>query len=234
MSNYDVLVVSAHPDDAEMNIGGTLIKLCEAGLSLFHLALTAGQFGTYGEPASRKIEFQAALDFLGAKGRILSHLDTELEHTIEIRRGVAGLIRELRPKVIFAPYHSNPVAERGGIAHTDHFTAGAIVRDAAKLARLKGVQLPHAPHEVKRLYFFMMPTFSKPHVVVDVSDKIDQTMALIRCYSSQLSITRNSLGIEEILRTKRASLGIDVGTGYAEGLLVDEPLHFSARNFIEL
>ena len=231
---HDALIVSAHPDDAEMSMGGTMIRLADAGLSLFHLVLTAGQKGSFGDVATRKAEFTAAQKYLGAAGRILDQMDTELDHTLAIRKEVAKIIRELRPRIVFAPYHTNPAAERGGIAHRDHFVAGEIVRDAAKLARMRGASGDQEPHEVRRLYFFMTPKFSKPSLIVDVSQVMDRTFELIGCYKTQLAIQHGNVSIEEILRTKRAALGLEVGVRFAEPLLVDEPLHVEPLTLLSL
>ena len=57
---YDVLVFSPHPDDAEMTIAGTMIRLVKSGRRVLSVALTGGQKGTFGTPEQRAREFAAA------------------------------------------------------------------------------------------------------------------------------------------------------------------------------
>ncbi len=233
-SSCDVLVFSAHPDDAEMAMGGTLLRLVDTGYRLVHCSLTAGQMGAHGDEAGRRAEFESACRFLNCDGRILTFRDTEVENSVVARKEVAAIIRALRPQIIFAPYHTNAQAERGGIAHADHYTAGALIRDAAKFARMGGLDLGLPPHEVRRLFFYMIPSNVIPNIIVDVSSVIDRTTELIRCYREQMAISIGGTSVEELFRTKRAALGVANGVRFAEPFIADELLMFEPITFFSV
>jgi len=228
------LVVSAHPDDAEMAMGGTLVKLVQTGRSVMHVSLTDGSAGTYGSLEERKAEFEAAAKVIGCDCRMLEFVDTEINNDSDSRKRVAALIRELKPKVVFAPYHTNALAEPGGIAHVDHYTAGALVRDAVKFARLKGLKLSHKPHEIENLFFYMLPRDKLPSIVVDVSESMEQAFEAIEKYSSQMAIQFRGLPIREILKSMRQAAGFRYGMQYAETFVTDMPLRFDGKTFFEV
>ena len=233
MSNNVVMIVSAHPDDAEMSMGGTLVRFAKSGIKLCHLCLTRGDRGTYGTPETRTAEFRKACDYLGCEGLMLDFPDTQLEDTVETRTAVARQIRLWRPHIVFAPYHTNTAAEPGGIANRDHYTAGTIVRDAIKLARLEKAVDGVAKHEVRNSFFYMLPRQVLPSLIVDVSPVIEETKQLIKCYETQLQIKIRGTEVEHSLLTRRASNGLMFGMRYAEGFVTDMPLVATPEMLLE-
>ncbi|RMG42815.1 MAG: hypothetical protein D6719_05330 [Candidatus Dadabacteria bacterium] len=230
--NCDVLIFSAHPDDAEMAMGGTLLKLARAGLKLHHVVLTHSEMSTHGDVKTREAEFKSACEFIGCQGEFLDFYDTQVENTPQARLKIARVIRQYRPAAVFAPYHTNNRGEPGGIANVDHYATGALVRDAVKIARLKKTVPELEPHTVKRLFFYMLPRDVLPRLYVNITDLIDDAMALVRCYKSQMKINFMGNDIEHILKTKKASFGIEVGAGYAEGFTTDLPLEITPELII--
>lgn len=215
-------------------MGGTLVGFADAGQRVVSIALTRSQMSTYGDPVSREAEFHAACASIGCTGRQLDFVDQEFENTAESRRIVARVIREHRPKIVFAPYHTNPVGELGGVANRDHFTAGSLVRDAVKLARLERA-IPDLPkHTVKRMYFYMLPHNVTPDITVDVTNVMERAFTAIRCYQSQMAIAFRGNAIEETLRANRRTIGLIAGTTYAEGFVSDVPFQFAAKTFFEV
>ena len=117
--SYDILVFSAHPDDAEFAMGGTLVKLVRAGYSLRHISLTKADMSTNGTVESRMVEFARASGIIGCAHEALDLPDTGVENTRENRLLAAALIRRYKPQLVFAPYHTNPLGELGGLANVD-------------------------------------------------------------------------------------------------------------------
>ncbi|MBX7138288.1 MAG: PIG-L family deacetylase [Oligoflexia bacterium] len=233
-THFDVLVFGAHPDDAEMGMGGTVIKLVLSGKSLLYISLTHGEMGTHGSPTLRKKEFDEACRIMGCQGALLDFQDTGVENTREARIRLARIIRQTTPQLIFCPYYNNPVGELGGLNHTDHYATGALVRDAVKLARLQKT-IPDLPkHTITKLYFYMVPKQINAPLYVDVSDVIDKTMQAIEAYGSQLAIAPQGLPIKQVLLTRRAAAGLDIGAAYAERFVTDLPLNLSARQLFEI
>ncbi|MBD3161366.1 MAG: hypothetical protein GF346_04110 [Candidatus Eisenbacteria bacterium] len=228
---YDVIVFSPHPDDAEMTIAGTLIRLIRSGRRVLSVALTRGEKGTFGDPETRAREFAAANRVMGTDGRILDFPDTEIVNHPEGRLRIARVVREVRPQIVFAPYHTNRFDHHDGSANSDHPATGQLVRDGLKLARFRNVmpELPH--HDVQRLFYYMVPKDLLPTIVVDVSDVIDEVHAAIRAYESQMKIWRVENTILELLDTIRKYHGIRIGARYGEAFLSDEALSFDPDQF---
>jgi bacillithiol biosynthesis deacetylase BshB1 len=231
---YDALVFGAHPDDAEMAMGGTMIRLTDAGYRVLSISLTRGQMSTKGTVDDRMKEFADASAVIGCDHLALDFMDTEVENRPEDRRPIAALIREHRPRIVFAPYHTNPYGELFGIANVDHYATGSLVRDGAKMARLDKVVPGLPPHQIDQLYFYMLPRDVHPNLLVDVSDVIERTFDAIRCYRSQMELVINGSRVEQILRTMRAHPAISIGAEYAEGFTTELPLRMDADLFFRV
>src|SRR5680860_4963 len=101
MDSLDLLAVVAHPDDAELICGGSLLKSAEAGQRTGILDLTQGETGSRGTPEIRAREAARAGEILGLAIRRNAGLpDSMLTNTPETRSHLAGLLRELRPRII--------------------------------------------------------------------------------------------------------------------------------------
>jgi len=150
----NILVVAAHPDDAEIGMGGTIARLAHQGHRLLICDLTDGSPTPKGDRASRLIEAAAALDalqpsphapqpsgFVGPPqpiARVLLNLPNRtLTHSIETRHALAGVIRAHQARVLFIPHWED--------AHPDHIAATRIAEDARFDAKLTKVDMPLPP-----------------------------------------------------------------------------------------
>jgi LmbE family N-acetylglucosaminyl deacetylase len=127
-----IMCVGAHPDDVEMGMGGTVALLVDQGYDVLILDLTNGEPTPYGSPEIRKKESEEAAKVLGVKRITLDLPNRYLEDTIENRKKIAAIIRDFRPKYIFAPYFED--------AHPDHIAASKLVdasRFYAKLTKIR-------------------------------------------------------------------------------------------------
>ncbi|NBW40825.1 hypothetical protein EBR25_07460 [bacterium] len=231
---YDVVVIAPHPDDAEMGMGGTMIKLVQAGYSVLSICLTQGEMGTYGNIEVRKKEFEDASAVIGCDCLMLDFPDTGIENDRESRIRIARLIREYCPKLIFAPYYSNERALPRGLVHVDHYTTGALVRDAVKFARLKKTVPDMEPHNIAKLYFFMVPEDRHPNLVVDVSDVIEQIEQAVLCYNTQMAISFREHGIKDVVDFMRKQAGMKIGVSFAEQFLTDQYLVMTPDQFFSV
>lgn len=233
-TTFDVLVCAPHPDDAEFSMSGTMIKLVKAGYKVLHVVLTRSEMSTHGDIHTRKAEFEKACAIIGCSGRMLDFPDTGVENDRESRIKLARIIREIKPKIVFAPYHTNPIGEMRGLAHVDHYTAGALIRDSIKMARLQRA-IPEMPaHNVQKLFFFMLPKTVRPTIFVDVTDEIENVKAAVAAYTSQMAIAFKDNDIEYSLMVRRSSVGLEIGTKYAEQFTTELPLTFEAADFLKL
>ena len=210
-----VLVVAAHPDDADIGCGGTMAKWALQGKEVIYLICTRGDKGssdpdmTSGRLAEIRTEEQrAAAQIIGVKEvRFLDGRDGELELTLAFRKTVAEMVRLFRPDVIFTHDPSVHVYDRGNLNHPDHRVVGTttldvvypISRDALhypdQLAR--GLE-PHAVHEV---YLFMA---NQPNMAFDINDTIDIKIEALRQHKSQFP---DSDWVDGWMRQRHAEVG---------------------------
>lgn len=229
----DALVVAAHPDDAEIQLGGTLLLMVDAGLSVGIVDVTRGELGTRGTRAVRDAETAAADRLLGlAVRRNLELPDGRVAVTVEAREALARVLRELAPDVVFA-HHVDDL-------HPDHAAAGRLAREAwylsglARLAELGGGPPARRP---RRLYHFMGHVPFEPTLVVPIDAVWDRKVELIRCYASQLAPADREdrgahllFGADILARaeTRARAWGERIGRRYGEPLLHAGPLPAAA------
>jgi bacillithiol biosynthesis deacetylase BshB1 len=179
----DALVIAAHPDDAEIQLGGTLLKLVDAGKRVGVLDLTRGEMGTRGTSADRERETAAANRLLGLAWRGNLELpDSRVTVTLENRERLARLLREHAPRVVLAQHADD--------LHPDHAACGQLAREAwyvAGLARAAERDGGPAAHRPRFLFHYMGHVPFEPALVVDVSSVWARKVELIRCYASQLA-----------------------------------------------
>ncbi len=176
--SIDVLAIGAHPDDVDMICGGTVSKLAARGKSVVVLDLTRGEMGSRGTPESRAEEARRAAEVLGAQERISLDLgDGRLEDSMENRRQLIEVVRQLRPTLILAHYWDD--------LHPDHSAAGQLVRGIMYpmgFANYPAAGEPYRPNEV---LFFMAHTTFDPSFIVDIDGFHDKKMEAVRCFTSQ-------------------------------------------------
>ena len=173
----DLLAVGAHPDDVEMGCGGTLLLAAAKGKRTGIVDLTDGEASTRGSPEIRAEERDRATALLGVAARKGLGLEdgsvgTEPDHRLALVR----TIRELRPRVVVAPYPED--------RHPDHAAAGRLAREACFLAGVGRIGDGNA-HRPARMYHYMAHHPFTPSFVVDVSSVWDRKMTAVRAYHSQ-------------------------------------------------
>lgn len=179
----DLLVVAAHPDDAEISVGGTIVRSVRQGLRVGILDLTSGEPTPHGTPQRRAQETQAATEVLGVAWRgNLGLPNRQLQDDLDARRAVAGALRLLRPRIILSHYWDD--------VHPDHVAASSLVDAARFWAKLSRTDLPGEPYWPPRLYYYWsihLRNHSRASFVVDISDAIEDKLRSIACYKSQFN-----------------------------------------------
>src|ERR671939_1332392 len=129
-TQLDALAVFSHPDDAELTVSGTLLKLKSLGYRTGVLDMTRGEMGTRGTPEGRAEEAREAARILGLDVRLnLEQPDGHVWLTEESRTAMVRIIRAYRPKVIITAHWDDP--------HPDHSNTARIAREAARLASMR-------------------------------------------------------------------------------------------------
>ena len=99
------MFIGAHPDDIELNCGGTVLKLVESGKNVGIIDLTEGELSTRGNRRSRVLETSAASKLLGISFREnLKIRDGSIEINKINREKIIRVLRKYKPEIVFAPY----------------------------------------------------------------------------------------------------------------------------------
>ncbi len=182
-----ILILGAHPDDADIKAGGTAAKWCRLGFAVKLASLTDGRSGHHtqhgpGLVARRRAEAKAAGAVIGAEYDVLDCPDGFLDERLEYREKVIRLIRTFRPDVV--------ISHRPGDYHPDHRATGQLVQDASYLLTVPAVctDVPHLERMPIILHFsdaFSKPCPFEPHIVVDVEDEWERLVGMLHCHASQ-------------------------------------------------
>src|SRR2546423_11771681 len=128
--HLDVLAIFSHPDDAELTMAGTLLKLKSLGYRTGIADMTRGEMGTRGTPEIRAKEALDAARVMNLDARMSVGLpDGRLALNDESKLAMVRLFRKYRPKVVFTAHWDDP--------HPDHAATAHIVREAARLATMR-------------------------------------------------------------------------------------------------
>jgi len=223
--NARVLVVFAHPDDAEFTSGGTIARWVAEGQQVKYVVCTDGGKGAETDRietadliALRQSEQRRAAAVLGVSDIIfLKCPDGELASSKGVSAELARLIRELRPQILLTWDPWRPYQ-----LHADHRAAGFAVLDAVMAAGnircfpeqiMSGLQ----PHQVEEVFLFGT---DQPDVWIDISNTFGRKVEAIRQHSSQLTDP------DEIIRRVRewnSHVGRAKGFDYAEAFKLIQP-----------
>jgi len=218
----DILVVSPHPDDAELGASGAILKSKAQGLTVGILDLTDGEPTPLGTPEIRARETAAATEILGLDWREnLGLPNRTLQPTLEARAKLAGVFRRTRPRWLFAPYWVD--------AHPDHVAATELIEAARFWAKLSKTDLPEMPHYPERIFYYYcihLRQIPRPAFVLDISDCWEKKQAAIACYRSQFVDNQppQPLSFVERLREQAATWGQAIGVRYGEPFASREPI----------
>jgi N-acetylglucosamine malate deacetylase 1 len=210
----DILAVAAHPDDAELGCGGTLLVAAAHGYRTAVVDLTDGEASTLGSPEVRALERDRATEVLGLAIRERVGLpDGSVGTAPDHRLAVVSAIRDLRPRVVLTPYPED--------RHPDHAAAGRLAREACFFAAVRRIG-EGDPHRVARLYHYMAHQPFTPTFVVDVSEVWDRKLEAVRAYATQFGgVDRpateiGGFGFLEILEARAVVHGAMIGVRRGE------------------
>jgi len=182
----DVLVFAAHPDDAELNAGGTIASLVAEGKKVGIVDLTKGEMGTRGTSESRKQEVNQASEVLGIHYRVNLDLgDSILENSRENQLKIIEQVRHTTPSIclIGAPYDRHP----------DHGKASELCRDALFYSGLEKIE--SRLHEEQqsawrpvRIYQYMQDRPFEPDFIIDISSFWELKKEAILSFSTQFNV----------------------------------------------
>lgn len=191
-----VLVVTAHPDDVDFGMAGTVASWTAAGTEVAYLVVTDGDAGGFDRDISRpemaalrRDEQRAAAKTVGVdQVEFLGYSDGRLVPSIELRRDISRAVRQFRPDRLVCQSPER-TWQRIGASHPDHLAAG----EAAVCAVYPDARNPFAhpellaaglePHTVPELWLM---AGREPDHYVDVTETAERKLAALRCHASQL------------------------------------------------
>ena len=179
----DLLVIVAHPDDAELCCAGTLLKHKQLGYSIGIVDLTRGELGSRGSADIRDKEAAARAQVLGLDARENLDLgDGQFENNHASRLRIIEQIRKYQPEIVL----TNAISDR----HPDHGRAAKLVSDACYFSGLlkietamNGEQQSH--WRPKQVWHMLQDYYHHPDIVIDVTEHWAKKMEAIACFSSQ-------------------------------------------------
>lgn len=174
----DILIFGAHPDDAEIGMGGTILKHTKKGWKVGICDLTLAEMSSNGNPESRQHEAAEAGHILGLCSRSNLRLpDRGLRLDKEHIDAIVEEIRKCRPAIVLAPYWED--------RHPDHVMCSRMVQEAVFNAKLRRY-MPHLPAwSVTEFYFYFINDMGIPDFIVDITAEQDGKMQALAAYRSQ-------------------------------------------------
>jgi len=184
-----IIAFGAHPDDCEIEAGGTAVMWAAAGHKVKFVSVTNGDIGHYkmagGPLAQRRTgEVKECARILGIETEVLDNHDGELMPTLENRKAIARLIREWQADIV--------LTHRPNDYHPDHRYTSILVQDAAFMVTVPFFT-PDTPRLEKNpvfLYFadgFQKPNPFKPDIVVGIDAVAEKKWDCMNAIPSQFT-----------------------------------------------
>lgn len=223
----DILVLAAHPDDAELGCAGTIAKHVALGYKVGIVDFTQGELGTRGTIESRFEEAREAARIQGVA----------IRENLKLRDGfflndeahqlrVIQVIRKYQPDIILA----NAIYDR----HSDHGKGAVLGYDASFLSGLTKIEtvdengLKQSPWRPKVVYHYIQSLFTPPDIIVDISEYWDIKVKAIKAFKTQFFDPSSNEpetyiskpGFLKMVEARAIEFGHAIGTQYGEGYTV--------------
>lgn len=224
----DILVIAAHPDDAELACSGTIASHIQKGYKVGIIDLTQGEMGTRGTPELRILESNDSSKILGLSAREnlgfkdIFFKDDE-SHQIEIIK----IIRKYQPEIVLA----NAVSDR----HPDHGKGASVASHACFMSGLRKIETVYEnksqePWRPKFIYHYIQNNYIKPDFVVDITDFWDLKLASIKAFKSQFYDPQNkepqsfisSAEFLDFIEARAREFGHSINSKFGEGFTVEK------------
>jgi len=229
-TKLDILAICAHPDDAELSCGGTLLQAISIGKKVGIVDLTQGELGTNGTAETRRQEAKAASAILGLSVRgNLGLPDGFFTTDKESILAIIQVIRLHKPDIVL----TNATADR----HPDHARAAALVKQSIFLSGLPKIETfigsginkqKQTSFRPRKLYHFIQAQYIQPDFVVDITPFWEKKLEAIRAYKTQFHVNTDDNKQETFISTpqfmrfleaRARELGQSIGVEFGEGFI---------------
>lgn len=219
----DILVLAAHPDDAELGCSGTLASHLAKGHKAGIIDFTRGELGTRGTAEDRKKEASDSASILGLSVRENLELeDGFFQNTRESQLAVIRAIRKYRPEIVL----TNAISDR----HPDHGRGAQLAFDSCFLSGLIKIEtndngVSQQAWRPKTIYHFLQSEFIEPDIVVDISDYWEIKLESIKAFKTQFHNPQSKEpetyiskpSFLQMVESRAIALGHSIGVRYGEG-----------------
>lgn len=230
----DILVLAAHPDDAELSCGGTIAAHVAMGKKVGIVDFTRGELGTRGTVEIRAQEAEASSKVLGVSIREnLDFADGFFKNDREHQLAVIQKIRQYQPEIVIA----NSVSDR----HPDHGRGADLSREACFKSGLRMIETElngekQKQWRPKQVWHMIQSNYIKPNIVVDISEYWEIKMEAIRCFKSQFDASEGDEPgtflttpiFMNFIEARSQELGHAIGAAYGEGFTNDKQMGVSS------
>ena len=225
MEKLDLLVIAAHPDDAELGCGGTIVRNVQEGKKVGIADLTQGELGTRGSAELRLEEASAAAAAMGIHVREnLGLRDGRFQNNEEDQLAIIRCIRKYRPEMVI----TNAPVDR----HPDHGRAASLVSDACFYSGLRKIVsgydgLTQEAWRPKSLFHFVQSQSLPVDFVVDITAQWEIKLQAIKAYRTQFHDPNSkepetyisSANFLRMVESRAVEHGHAVGVSYGEGFI---------------
>ncbi len=234
----DVLIFAAHPDDAELSMGGTIAKLTLAKLKVGVVDLSKGELGTRGNEKTRAIEAKVAGKILKLTHREnLGFKDGSLKFNEKYLNVIVSQIRKFQPKIIFAPFKND--------RHPDHVGTSQLVKEAMffsglpKFITKENGKLQPA-YRPQKLFYYMQTYEFNPTFIIDISETYKLKMETVLAYKTQFHNPKSKEPETFIsqpkflkyLEARARQFGFKINKEFGEAFYCEEEIEYDLVNSI--
>lgn len=221
----DILIFAAHPDDAEIGIGGIIAKHSKMGQRIVICDLTYAELSSNGTVELRQQEAEKASQILGVSKRInLGLPDRGLFMEATNIERLARVIREHRPRIVMAPYWED--------RHPDHIMCSRLTTEAVFSAKLRKLYSDSEAWNIDQLYYYFINDIQQADVMFDVSEVYNIKRQALQAYQSQFVVKQDSSSVQtpltqgylEQVEARDRLLAQKWSLMYAEGLISKLPI----------
>lgn len=230
------MFIGAHPDDIELNCGGTVIKLVESGKNVGIIDLTEGELSTRGNRSSRILETLAASKLMGISFREnLKIRDGNIEINKINREKIIRVLRKYKPEIVFAPYPND--------RHPDHIYAGNLIRESVFYSGLMKIRTGNVKaYRPGKLYFYRSAIDIPVSFIFDVSSVFKKKLEVLKCYRTQFydpeikepeTFISSSFFWKEV-ETRARHYGFKIGAEFGEPYFSYDTIRINDKNIFEI
>ncbi len=236
------MAVVAHPDDIELMMGGTFIRLGDAGYELHYMTIGNGSCGSATMDAEQTVrartqEAKNAANMVGAKYHDSLVPDIEILYEQPLIRKLCGIVREVKPEILLLPSPQDYME--------DHSISCRLMVTAAFCREMRNYESdpPRPPISIDMALYHALPwglcdqlrNTIEPDFYIDITDVMPQKLEMLACHKSQRQWLDDSQGVDNYLSTMQemsAKVGAMSGRyEYAEGWRLHSHLGFGPEEF---